>query len=186
MSLTGFWAMMLNNRAKRDSEKVIESLAINQGDVIADIGSGGGYFSARLSKKTGSNGKVFAVDTNKALLSYVVKAMKKQHIHNVKTVVVKDNGSPLQKESCDLIFMRNVFHHITNPESYLSNIKESLRPGGRIAIIDWLPKMKGSDDSHTGHYTPEKEIQRILDKAGFARLKSFDFLKGQSFNIFEK
>lgn len=186
MILTRIWAMMLNNRAKKDSEKVLDSLEIKQGDVIADIGSGGGYFAARLAKRAGKDGKMFVADTNKALLLYVAKAMKKQHIYNVKTIVGREDGCPLPKESCDLIFMRNVFHYLTNSVSYFRNIRESLKPGGRIAIVEWLPNMKGNYVSCAGYCTSEKEIRGRLCKAGFAQLKSFDFLNGQSFNIFKK
>lgn len=184
MNLTKIWALMLNQRAKKDSDKVIKYLEIKQGDIIADIGSGGGYFSAEFAEKVGERGKVFAVDMNKELLSYIDKSMKKQNIYNVERIVGTENGCHLPK-SCDLIFMRNVFHHIKEPFSYFDNIKENLKSGGRIAIIDWLPN-KNNSMNRAGHCSQEKEIQEVMYKAGFVQLKSFSFLKRQSFNIFKK
>lgn len=186
MILKEIWALMLNNRAKKDSEKVLESLEIKRGYVIGDIGSGGGYFAAQFSKRTGEDGKVFAVDNDKDLLLYVDKAMKKKHIYNVETVIVQEDECPLPKQSCDLIFMRNVFHHIEDPGSYFTNLKESLKPHGRLAIVEWLPDMGGIYVSRAGHCTSEKTIQNILYQAGFEQLKSFNFLKVQSFKIFKK
>lgn len=186
MILTRIWAVMLNNRAKRDSEKVLESLEIKAGDIIADIGSGGGYFTVRLAKRTGSGGKVFAVDTNQKLLLYINKMMKKQHIQNIETVLGREDGCSLPTENCDLIFMRNVFHHIADPVSYFTNIKKSLKFGGRIAIIEWSQSTRRSHVSYAGHCTSEKDIQRVMREAGYTHLNSLDFVDGQSLNIFEK
>lgn len=186
MYLMEIRAIMLNNRAKRDSQTILEAIGIVKGQTVADIGSGGGYFSERFAKAVGENGRVFAVDTNRKLLSYVDKFMKKRLIHNVKGIIGKGNGCPLQKESCDLIFMRNVFHHLTDPVSYFSDLNGVLKQSGRIAVVEWLPNERGSYVSRTGHCTAETEIQEVLLKSGFIQLKTFCFLKGQSFNIFQK
>lgn len=186
MNITAIWALMLNQRAKKDSDHVIECLKIRQGEVIVDVGSGGGYFSAKFAEKVGEEGKVFAVDTNKKLLFYVEKSMKKQHIYNVESVVGAEEGYYLPEENSDLIFMRNVFHHIKEPVFYFNNIKKNLKSGGRIAIVEWLLNKKGNYVSQAGHCSKEEEIQKVLYKAGFVQLKSYYFLKGQSFNIFKK
>lgn len=186
MCLTKIQAIMLNNRAKRDSQKILESIGIMKGLTVADIGSGGGYFSERFAKAVGENGKVFAVDTNRKLLSYVDKSMKKQHLCNVEIIIGKGNGCPLQKESCDLVFLRNVFHHLSDPISYFSDINGVLKQGGRVVVVEWLPNVRGSYVSLAGHCSAETKIQETLYKAGFIQLKTFYFLKGQSFNIFQK
>lgn len=179
------WAIMLNNRAKKNSQFVLDSLNIFSGAVIADIGSGGGYFALEFARRTGLSGKVFAVDTNQALLAYVEKATKKKRLKNIEMVIGHKDGCPLPKESCDLIFMRNVFHHIENPVSYFQKLRESVKPGGRIAIIDWNRTTRGYV-GYAGHSTPEAEIQRIMREAGFKHMNSYGFLKGQSFNLFQK
>ncbi len=184
MGLTGIWAVMLNKRAKKDSRHVLDSLEIGTGEVIADIGSGGGLFVFEFAERIGSGGKVFAVDTNKALLSRLEKMLQKQQIENVETLLGNEDGCPLPKSSCDLIFMRNVFHHIANPVLYLRNVKESLKSGGRLAIIEWSPDMRRNYISRAGHCTPEGEIRRVMQEAGLGHLKTLDFLEGQSFNIF--
>lgn len=186
MCLTKIRAIMLNNRAKRDSQKLLDTIGIVKGQTVADIGSGGGYFSERFAKAVGENGKVFAVDTNRKLLSYVDKSMKKQHICNVETIIGKGNGCPLQKESCDLIFLRNVFHHLSDSVSYFRDINGVLKHGGRVVVVEWLPNERGSYVIRAGHCAAETEIQEVLYKAGFIQLNTFNFLKGQSFNIFQK
>lgn len=176
---------MLNNRAKKDSQLVLNSLNIHPGAVIADIGSGGGYFTFELAKRTGAGGKVFAVDTNISLLKTIEKATKKKRVNNIETVIGHEDDCPLQKESCDLVFMRNVFHHIKNPVSYFKKLREAIRTEGRIAIIDWDSTARGYVGC-AGHTTPETKIQQIMQEAGFEPVNSYRFLKGQSFNVFTK
>lgn len=185
MLFNGIWAVMLNNRAKKDSRKVLDNLGIHSGDIIADIGSGGGFFTFELAKLTGPGGKVFAADTNEKFLARIESIASKNQVSNIKTVLCREDNCPLQKESCDLIFMRNVFHHIKNPVSYFRKLRESIKPGGRIAILDWK-KSEGGFVGRAGHCTPEAEIIDIMQKTGFSHLQSFDFLPGQSFNIFQK
>lgn len=181
MDLTSIRAHMLNYRAKKNSGEVIKSIEIKKGDIVADIGSGGGYFTFQFSKIVGAEGKVFAIDTNQKLLEHINKILKHNQIQNVKTVFSNGNHCPLSDASCNFIFMRNVFHDITDQVNYFMNIKRCLNTGGKIVIIEWLPGV-----NLIGHCTEEMKIKKIMQKAGFTYLKSFDFLQKQSFNIFEK
>jgi ubiquinone/menaquinone biosynthesis C-methylase UbiE len=185
MLFNGLWALMLNNRAKKGSQKVLDNLNIRAGDTIADIGSGGGYFAFELAKLAGPGGIVFAADTNEKLLSRIGNIASQSRVSNVKTVICSEDGCPLQRESCDLIFMRNVFHHIKDPVSYFQKLRESIKPGGRIAVLDWK-STEGGFVGRAGHATPEAEVLRIIEQAGFSHLQAFDFLPGQSFHIFRK
>lgn len=186
MNLTSIRAFMLNCRAKKNSRQVIKSLEIKKGDIIGDIGSGGGYFTFQFSKIVGAHGKIFAVDTNQKLLSHINKKLNHNQIQNIETVISNENRCPLPSTNCNYIFMRNVFHHLTSPASYFKNIKNCMNPGGKIVIIEWLPNMKWIYAIRTGHCTEEKKIEKIMQEAGFMHLKSFNFLKKQSFNIFQK
>lgn len=182
--LTGLLAFMLNHRAKKNSRRVLDSLGIKQGDTIADIGSGGGYYTFALARQTGAEGKVYALDTNHRLLAHIEKTVKRRCIRNVKAVPVNESGRDLPKASFNLVFMRNVFHHLTDPASYLRHAGESLKPDGRLAIIDYRPGAKGLYAGRAGHSTPEADILRFARDAGFEHIQSFNLLPGQSFNIF--
>ncbi len=185
INLTDIWGSMLNRRAKAYSQKVIESLQISCGDVITEIGSGGGYFTCEFAKKVGKDGKVFAVDINANLLNYIEKRLKKHNINNIITIEADETGFVLPNENCNLIFLRNVFHHIDNAEDYFRNIRNILKPNGKIVIIEWLPNKNGIYTMHAGHSTSETEICSVMEKAGFQRIHSFDFMTNQSFNVFD-
>ena len=183
MRFDGLWAIMLNNRAKKGSQKVLLNLNIHAGDIIADIGSGGGYYSFEMARLTGSDGKVYAVDTNKALLTRIENTARKMQFQNIETVNSSEDSCNLPKDSCDLIFMRNVFHHIKNPALYFQDIKERIKPEGILAILDWK-STAGGFVGRSGHCTEEEEIKRILTSVGFRHVKSIDGLDDQSFDVF--
>jgi arsenite methyltransferase len=170
-------AEMFNRGAMKDSSSVLQKLNIKEGSVVADIGSGGGFFAFEFARRTGPDGIVLAVDKDASLLSYINGQKQKKRLFNIVTVTAKEDD-PRLFTKCDLIFMRDVFHHIGNPEEYYTELKESLKPDGRLAIIDWKP------EAHNGHGTSEEQIKRVMSVAGYRISESYDFLGTHSFNIF--
>jgi len=139
---TYFFLKMLNREAaspKHKSERIIESLHIQEGYTIADIGAGGGYFTL--------------------------------------------NGMDLPESALDLIFARNVFHHLSEPGKYIRNLKRFLKPSGKVAIIDHKPKGGFSFVSLFRHHTPEEVILQEMENAGYYLVESFDFLSEQTFSL---
>jgi arsenite methyltransferase len=185
MKLVNVWAYMLNNRAKKDSTKIIDALQIKADDVIVDIGAGGGFYTFQFAKKVGEKGKVFAVDSNIKLLNYINMKIKLWEIQNVHTVIGNKKGFSLPAISCDLIFMRNAFHHISDAVTYFQNLKMKLNLQGRIAIIEWSPTTKDLYVSRAKHFTPESKIYQTMKTAGFHHIETYKFLDKQSFNVFK-
>jgi arsenite methyltransferase len=185
---TEFRLQMLNREASSPKNKpfnIIECLNIQDGMVVGDIGSGGGYFTHEFSKQVGNDGQVYAIDVNQKSLDYIVKTLEKEEIMNVKTVLANLNGIHLPEKSVDLFFLRNVFHHLPERVEYFKNIKKLLKDDGKIAIIDY--EKKGfSFTGLFGHYTPENVLIDMMDKAGFSPFEKFDFLPDQLFIIFGK
>jgi arsenite methyltransferase len=177
---------MLNKEAKSAKNKpleIISNLKIENGDVIADIGSGGGYYTFEFSKKVGEQGKVYSIDTNEKSLKYIDDNLKNAKINNTYTILVDENGLSIP-DKVDLIFLRNVFHHLPQPENYFKNIKQYLKKDGKLTIIEH--KKKGYNFvSIFGHTTPEEDIVNIMEEAGFYLYKKLDFLPNQSFTIFK-
>lgn len=180
------WANMFNREAKAQSKEVLDNLPIHCGDAIADIGAGGGFYTVQLAKLTGPSGRIYAVETNRSRLSPIKKLVEENQLHNVKIILAKPEGSPLPADSCHLIFMRNVFHHIEHPVSYFAHLLAALRPDGRLAIIDWDADKKRGHTGFFGHATPQNSIWDTMEQARYARVQTFDFLVGQSFNIFQR
>jgi ubiquinone/menaquinone biosynthesis C-methylase UbiE len=124
-------ARMFNRKAGRKTSKadeILKSLGIQPGQVIADIGAGGGFFSFLFSYAVGESGKVYAVDTNRDFLEYIDKQAREMKRANIEIVRATEQSVPLPEHSIDLVFIRNVYHHLTNRTGYFIKIKELLRP----------------------------------------------------------
>nr|MDO8046318.1 methyltransferase domain-containing protein [Candidatus Baldrarchaeota archaeon] len=136
--MADFQAKMFNKKAsdpKNKPDQIIEAIVLRPGQSIADIGLGGGYFSLRFAKIVGEERRVYAVDTKPEFLEYVKNSAKEKGLNNIPTLVSGDKLN-LSEKSLDLIFMRNVTH-IPNRVEYFKNLKRFLKPGGRIAIIEY-------------------------------------------------
>ena len=125
-------ARMLNKKASDPKNKphwVLDRLALQSGIIVADIGAGGGYFSLRFAEAVGKDGVVFAVDTNSGFLKFIKERAKEKGLDNVKTVLTSEDDLSLP-ENVDLIFMRNVCHHIPNRINYFIELKKSFEREG--------------------------------------------------------
>lgn len=182
---TNFKLNMLNKKAASPESKpkeILEKLDIHKGDIIGDIGAGGGYFTLEFSKLAGSEGKIYVIDTNQKALDFIEKKSTEEGINNIKTVLAIGNGLSLP-EKVDLLFMRNVLHHLPEPVAYFKHVKQFLKNKGQIALIDY--KEKTGFIGLTGHYVPEDVQIDVMEKAGFSVDRKFDFLSEQSYLIFK-
>lgn len=162
-------------------DEVIKSLDIKQGMVIGDLGAGGGYYTFRFARETGPKGLVYAIDISDAYLKMIEDTIKKENIGNIKTVLASCDNSNLPENSADIIFIRNVFHDISDPTGYFVRLSSRLKSGGRVAIIDYK---SGMVYRISGHFIREEIILDKMQKAGYVLYKKYDFLQNQSFNIF--
>lgn len=162
-------------------DQIIQSLRIQPGSVIADLGSGSGYFTLRLAKAAGSTGKVYAVDVDRAMNEALRERAKKEQADNV-VVVLAEPSQPNIPAPVDLIFTSNTYHHIDNRLTYFAALIKYLRPSGRLAVIEF--NRTGWLDGLWGHSTPKETIKRELEQAGYELQNDFDFLERQSFLLF--
>jgi ubiquinone/menaquinone biosynthesis C-methylase UbiE len=154
-------------------EKVIESLNIRPGEYVADLGSGGGYFTFRLARAVGPMGRVYAVDVDEGLNRDLSQRAEREGLKNIEVILAKPEDPLLPESGIDLIFTSNTYHHIRERGRYFANLKKYLRPGGRIAIIDF--NQEGWIQSF-GHYTPADVIKKDMSAAGYRLEREFDFL----------
>src|SRR4051812_37279418 len=132
------WSTVFDDPKRDEWQKpheVIRALALSGDALVADIGAGTGYFSARLAHMV-PKGRVYAVDTEPAMVKHLSERAKREGLGNLTAVLAKPD-SPVLPERADLILFVDVYHHVENREHYFRNLAASLRPGGRLAIIDF-------------------------------------------------
>ncbi len=160
--------------------QVIAALHLRPGQIVADIGAGTGYFSVRLARSDAAP-KVYAVDIEPGMVTYLRDRAAKEGLNNIIAVQAAEDSANLP-EPVDAILIVDTYHHIGNREAYFRKLARSLRPGGRLAIIDFKP------DSPEGppkefRFPPEK-FKAELARAGYALAEQHDFLPRQNFLIF--
>lgn len=173
----------VNRDGWQQPEKVIASLDIKPGAIIADLGSGGGYFTFRLARAVGPAGKVYAVDVDPDMVDLIAKAARDNATSNVEPILAQPDDPMLPKAGVDLVFTSNTYHHIGDRVAYFKKLRQALRPAGRIAIIDF--DRRGWLQGLFSHYTPGEFIKREMAQAGYALEREFDFLDRQSFLVFK-
>jgi arsenite methyltransferase len=180
-------AEMFNKKASNPKNKpnlILEALRLQHGQKIADIGAGGGYFSLQFAEAVGTGGQVFAVDTNPQFLDFIKKTAKEKGLNNVVTILTEKDKPTLQGENLNLIFMRNVCHHLAKRTEYFKKLKHALKPEGRIVIIEYRGGQGFSFHRLFGHYVPKEKVIKEMEEVGYQLEKDFDFLPEQSFTVF--
>lgn len=157
-------------------ERVVKALELKPGMKVADLGSGTGYFTFRLAEAVGSSGKIYAIDIDKDMNASIDKQAVAKQIENVKTVLAVEHD-PLIPEKVDLIFSVNAYHHLKDRAAYFRNVARYLKPGGRIAIIDFR-------EGAFRHFTARKVLLEEFKTAGYALDKNHGFLPRQNFLVF--
>jgi ubiquinone/menaquinone biosynthesis C-methylase UbiE len=180
-------AKIFNKKAsdpKNKPDKILETLALQSGQTIADIGAGGGYFSLRFADAVGRNGMVYAIDTNPEFLEFIMNTANEKGLSNIKPVLAAEDKLILPKKSLDILFLRNVYHHLLNRVEYFKNIKEFLKPRGKVVIIEYKRCGPFSFQRIFGHYVLKETIVKEMEESGYQLKNDFDFLPKQSFTVF--
>jgi ubiquinone/menaquinone biosynthesis C-methylase UbiE len=177
------WAHVFDD-PKRDAwqkpHEVIQALALKPDAVIADIGAGTGYFAVRVANMV-PNGRVYGVDIEPDMVKYLAERAKREKRKNI-VAITGAPDDPRLPEKADLILLVDVFHHIESRSRYFRRLSGYLRPGGRIAIIDFrLDSPEGPPKA--ARIAPERVIAE-LKAAGYAVAKEHGFLPNQYFLVF--
>ncbi|WP_258867988.1 class I SAM-dependent methyltransferase [Alkalilimnicola ehrlichii] len=182
--LLSFTGCSVSNRANwQQPERVVESLSVTEGAVIADIGSGDGYFTFRFADATGPAGKVYAVDISATVLAKVAERAESESYSQVATVQAGPSD-PMLPRPVDIVFVCNTYHHLTDRTDYFRNVKNYLSPGGRVAIIDFDDLPWWGNLMMRSHQTAAATIREEMEQAGYYLVEEHDFLPYQNFLIF--
>jgi predicted methyltransferase len=164
--------------AERDQwqkpSEVISRLNLKSGDVVADVGSGAGYFSLKLSPVVGRSGTVLAVDVRKLPLVFLWIRAFLAGLHNTRIRLGESDDPNLPVRTVDAVLMANTYHEFAAPESMLDHMFKSLRPGGRLVVIDRSSKgdLSGSGAEH--HQIAPAAVEAQLRQKGFKILERED------------
>lgn len=154
--------------------------------VVADFGCGHGYFSIPLAEKVGDTGKIFAIDILQDALQTVEAKAEDNHISNIETIranLEKINGSNLEDNSCDVVWLVNILFQTDEDEVVIKEAQRVLKEGGKIVFIDWHPEVEFGPQ---GKRVNPQEMKSLMKKEGLSFVKNFGTDKYHFGMIFEK
>jgi len=177
------WAHVFDD-PERDAwqkpHEVIQQLSLEPNARIADIGAGTGYFAARLANMV-PEGRVYAVDIEPDMVRYLGERARREKLQNLLPVAGTPDD-PKLPQKVDLILLVDVYHHIENRTDYFRKLRAFLRPGGRIAIIDF--KLDSPEGPPRAARVGPEAVVAEMAAAGYAVAAEHAFLPRQYFLIF--
>lgn len=168
------WSAAQPSRSALSPEEIFSALEIKEGQTVGEIGAGDGELSLAVARSVGPTGKVFTSELGRNRISTLESAVKRSALAHVTVVEGDAARTNFPDACCDAVFMRNVYHHFADPGAMNASIFKSVKPGGRVAVIDFAPSRgraeaarpadRADDDSHG---TTAETVTKELTQAGF-------------------
>lgn len=162
---------------------VLMALGLKDGDRIADIGAGAGYFSLRFAQHVGATGRVYAVDISPEMIVHLNEKVRDARLDNVRTVLARPDDPLLPDASVDRIFICDTWHHLENRPAYIQRMRKLLRPGGQVVIVDFQKK-ESPVGAPMEMRVAREDVVKEFQQAGFRLAKEETFLPYQYFLVF--
>jgi predicted methyltransferase len=151
--------------AEMEVPRLVQVLELEPGMTVADVGAGFGAWTMAFSRWLGPSGRVYASDIGAAQLTALRDSVKRERLNNVTIVEAGVNTTNLPPLCCDAILVRDAYHHFTSPDDIVKGLAASLKPGGRLAVIDFPPRPNsdvpaGVRANRRGHGVPPEIVQQ--------------------------
>src|SRR3954452_22077102 len=131
------WLVRPERESEEEPDKALDAIGIAKGSSVADIGAGAGYLTWRLAERVGPSGTVYANDIQPRMLELLRQNMAQRKLTNVKPVLGAMDDPKLPRGACDLVLLVDVYHEFSEPQQMLRHIRESLRPDGRLVLLEY-------------------------------------------------
>ena len=178
------WLTRPERTVEERPEAMLDTLHVPRDGVVADIGAGLGYHSWRLAGRVGPRGKVYATDLQPEMLALLESSMKKRGITNVVAVRSGQEVTGLPDGAVDLALMVDVYHELAEPLRFLEAVRRALKPGGRLALVEF----RAEDPEvpiRPEHKMTAEAVVRELKAGGFRLVQREEFLPWQHLLVFQ-
>ncbi len=159
----------------------MDVLGIGPGMTIGEVGAGQGFFTFKLSRRVGPEGRIYANDIDRDALQHIEERAKKESIGNIVTILGEVERPLFPEATMDLVIMVYVLHDLAKPVELLKNIRPSLKEDAPFVILEKDPE-KTSEAA--GHFFPQKKLLGIVEKAGYKLSRVETFLSQDTIYIF--
>jgi ubiquinone/menaquinone biosynthesis C-methylase UbiE len=179
------WLVRPERESEEHPDQALDALEIPKGATVADVGTGVGYFAWRIADRVGPAGVVYGEDIQQGMLDQLAKNMKERHITNVRPVLGTIDDPKLPIDALDLVLLVDVYHEFSEPEKMLEHIRKSLKPNGRLVLVEY----RGEDPNvpiRPEHKMTVKQVRAEVEPEGYRFERSIEVLPQQHIIIFRK
>lgn len=182
-------------RVARETDRLAAELGLEPASRVADVGAGSGAYSLELASRIVTAGQIFATEIEESAVESIRRTAADAGVSNLTVLRAAEESTNLPPGCCDAAFLRGVYHHVTKPAETNASLFEAIRPGGRLAIIDFEPswflstffRVSDVPADRGGHGVPPDVVVRELTEAGFVLEKRIDdWPNGQYCLVFQK
>jgi SAM-dependent methyltransferase len=179
------WLVRPEREAEEQPDAALDAIGLVKGSVVADVGAGAGYMTWRLAERVGPTGKVYANDVQQKMLDLLRKNMEQRKLVNVEAVLGALDDPKLPPAAIDLVLLVDVYHEFSEPQLMLRHIRESLRPDGRLVLLEYRaedPKVPIRPE----HKMTVAQAKAEVEPEGFRLDRVLETLPRQHILIFRK
>ncbi len=159
-------------------DQIMDALQIGEGSVVADLGAAGGWFTVRLARRVGPNGRVYAEDIQTQMIDAIKRRVERERLRNVSTVLGTPTNPSLPEASVDAVLIVDTYQEIEQPATLMKNVAKALKPAGVIGIVNFKKDGGGPGPAMEERVDPEKVIADA-NAAGLELKRRDNFLRYQ-------
>lgn len=179
------WLTRESRDREEDCKTMLAALQIKPGDTVCDLGCGNGFYTLKLAELVGEKGQVYAVDIQREMLELLKDRAAGEKVTNIKPVLGTLVDPKLPADSVDLVLLVDVYHEFSHPEQMLASIRKSLKPTGRVALVEFR-----AEDPNVPikplHKMSKVQILKEFPANGYKLVEEFDKLPWQHLMFFER
>ncbi len=179
------WLVRPEREQEEQPDLALDAIGIAEGSTVADIGAGAGYMTWRLAERVGPHGKVYANDIQPQMLGLLKRNMLQRKLTNVETVLGSVDDPKLPRNAVHLVLLVDVYHEFSEPQAMLRRIRESLRPEGRLVLLEY----RAEDPAvpiRPEHKMTVAQVKAELEPEGYRLDRVSEALPRQHILIFRK
>jgi len=179
------WLDRPEREAEEHPDQALDELKLHRGMTVAEVGAGTGYMALRMARRVGPSGKVYANDLQPEMLQKLRANSQRQKLSNVETVQGSETDPKLPANALDLVLMVDVYHEFSAPQAMLDKIRESLKPDGRLVLLEYR-KEDPTVPIRIEHKMTVAEVKTEVEAQGYKLDQVIETLPRQHIIIFRK
>ena len=173
-----------------ESARLAQVLELGPAASVAEIGAGAGQMTVAMAERLGPRGRMYSTELDRDRVRDIREAVARAGLRNVTVLEAAERDTNLPAACCDAIFMRRVYHDLTEPAAIDASLFLAVRPGGLVAVIDFPPHggvpSRGVPANRTGHGVAAALVVEEFTRAGFEHLRTIDWTSGMFLALFRK